>query len=96
MGAPPPVITREQVASRILAGDNLVILRNKVLRVPPSWLTAHPGGALAILHFVGRDATDEVEAFHTDETLAKMKGFVVGTVEVEEAPRFAPTWPPNM
>ena len=51
--------TREQVAERILAGENLVVLRNKIIRVPPSWLDAHPGGALAILHFVGRDATDE-------------------------------------
>lgn len=84
MGAPPPVITRDQVASRILAGDSLIIIRNKVLRVPPSWLTAHPGGALAILHFVGRDATDEVEAFHSAETLARIKGFVIGTVEVGE------------
>jgi len=84
MGVPTPVLTREQVATRILAGDTLVILRNKVIRIPPSWLSAHPGGALAILHFVGRDATDEVEAFHSDKTLAKMKGYVVGSVEVSE------------
>ena len=95
MGAPTPVITRDQVAARILAGDSLVILRNKVLRVPPSWLKAHPGGALAILHFVGRDATDEVEAFHTAETLEKMKGFVIGTVEVAEH-GWEPFLPPVM
>lgn len=76
--------TREQVADRILAGENLVVLHNKVIRVPQSWLNAHPGGALAILHFVGRDATDEVNAFHSDETLRKMEGYEIGVVEVGE------------
>ncbi|RDX55756.1 fatty acid/sphingolipid desaturase [Lentinus brumalis] len=76
--------TREQVATRILAGDTLFILNGNVVRVPPSWLTSHPGGNLAILHYVGRDATDEVDAFHSDETLQKMKGFVVGRVELGE------------
>lgn len=76
--------TREQVADRILAGENLVVLHNKVIRVPQSWLNAHPGGALAILHFVGRDATDEVNAFHSDETLRKMEGYEIGAVEVGE------------
>ncbi|KAI0788497.1 fatty acid/sphingolipid desaturase, partial [Abortiporus biennis] len=81
MGLPSPILTREQVANRILAGDNIVIIRNKVLRIPHSWLNAHPGGALSILHYIGRDATDEVEAYHSDETLAKMKGYIVGSVE---------------
>ena len=39
---------RDQVAQRILAGETLLILQDKVIRVPPSWLNAHPGGALAI------------------------------------------------
>ena len=77
--------TREQVAERILAGENLVVLRNKIIRVPPSWLDAHPGGALAILHFVGRDATDEVEAYHSEETLRRMRGYEVAAVQVGES-----------
>lgn len=76
--------TREQIATRILAGDTVFILNGNLVRVPPSWLTAHPGGNLAILHYVGRDATDEVEAFHSDETLQKMRGFVIGRAEVGE------------
>ncbi|CAL1695623.1 unnamed protein product [Somion occarium] len=83
MGFPSP-ITREQVAARILAGDNLIILRNKVIRVPPSWLATHPGGPLAILHFVGRDATDEVDAFHSDATLERIDRYTIGTVDVGE------------
>ncbi|KAI0778284.1 fatty acid/sphingolipid desaturase [Trametes elegans] len=85
MGLPPTQVwTREQVATRILAGDSLFVLNGNLVRVPPSWLTAHPGGQLAILHFVGRDATDEVEAFHSDETLQRMKGFIIGRVEAGE------------
>jgi sphingolipid 8-(E)-desaturase len=73
--------TRDDVAERVLAGDTLVIYRNNVLRIPPSWLKAHPGGDLAILHFVGRDATDEVDAFHNDEVLKRVRAFSVGQIE---------------
>jgi len=75
--------TREQVAERILAGDTLVIWHNNLLRISPTWLAAHPGGALAILHFVGRDATDEIDVYHPEFVLSKkIKGFIIGTVEV--------------
>ncbi|THH34139.1 hypothetical protein EUX98_g158 [Antrodiella citrinella] len=82
MGLPAPIFTREQIAARILAGESIVLIRNKVLRIPPSWLTSHPGGPLAILHFVGRDASDEIEAFHTDATIKRIAQYVIGTVEV--------------
>ncbi|KAI0375100.1 fatty acid/sphingolipid desaturase [Pilatotrama ljubarskyi] len=85
MGLPPTQVwTREQIATRILAGDALFILHGNLVRVPPSWLSAHPGGHLSILHFVGRDATDEVEAFHSDETLQRMRGFIIGRAEMGE------------
>lgn len=93
MGA--SIWTREQVASRILAGETLVILKNKVMRIPQSWLNAHPGGSLAILHFVGRDAADEIGAFHSEETLRRMKGFEVAEVEVGEH-GWVPLLPPVM
>ena len=73
---------RSRVADRILQGDTLVIYESCLLRIPQAWLAAHPGGALAILHFVGRDATDEINAFHAEETLRKrVKPFIVGRVE---------------
>ncbi|KAI0701437.1 hypothetical protein C8T65DRAFT_656417 [Cerioporus squamosus] len=76
--------TCEQVATRIIAGDALFVLNGNVVRVPPSWLTPHPGGNLAILHDVGGDAMDEADADHSDETLQKMKSFVIGRVELGE------------
>lgn len=84
MGRPSPLWTRDQVAARILAGENIVIIDNQVIRIPPSWLVSHPGGDLAILHFVGRDATDEVHAFHSAETLQRMKGYAVGAIGEDE------------
>ncbi|KAF8326829.1 fatty acid/sphingolipid desaturase [Cantharellus anzutake] len=37
---------------------------------------------LAILHYVGRDATDEIEAYHDETTLRRVIGFAVGRVEI--------------
>jgi delta8-fatty-acid desaturase len=64
-----------------VAGETLFVLRDKVIRVPDSWLSKHPGGYLPILHFVGRDATDEVEVYHRDESLKRMYAFAVGIIE---------------
>lgn len=79
-----PRFTRSQVASRILAGESLLIYNGNVLRIPPSWLAAHPGGALSILHFVGRDASDEIEACHQPESLAMIKRYSIGEVDYLE------------
>lgn len=78
------VWTRDEVAARILAGDNIFIYRSRVIRAPPSWLERHPGGELAILHFVGRDATDEVDAFHAEQSRNKLLGYTIGRVVVDE------------
>ena len=73
--------SRSEVASGILEGDSLVIFEGHLLRISPSWLSSHPGGPLAILHFVGRDATDEILAYHADETLKKIRRFIIGAVD---------------
>ncbi len=40
----------------------VIIVDGNVLKVDP-WLKYHPGGEKAIMHMVGRDATDEVNAY---------------------------------
>ncbi|KAG2072578.1 fatty acid/sphingolipid desaturase [Suillus decipiens] len=95
MGATKKEWTREEVAVRILAGETLVVYNNQLLRIPQAWLNAHPGGSLAILHFVGRDATDEIDAYHCDQTLAKIKSYVIGTVETSNC-IWEPLVPPIM
>lgn len=46
----------------IADGKTIFIVDGKVLRVD-AWLKYHPGGDKAIMHMVGRDATDEVNAY---------------------------------
>ena len=46
----------------IADGRTVIIVDDKVLKVD-AWLKYHPGGDKAIMHMVGRDATDEVNAY---------------------------------
>ena len=55
---PLPLMARGDIESMIAEGRKLIILDQHVLKVDP-WLQYHPGGDKAILHMVGRDATDE-------------------------------------
>lgn len=50
-----------EVEGLIADGSTIVIFQDHVLKLD-SWLDRHPGGRLAILHMVGRDATDEIMA----------------------------------
>lgn len=55
------IISPEKVKELIAQGSIIVILGKDVLRLD-SWLRYHPGGDKSILHMVGRDATDEINA----------------------------------
>jgi sphingolipid 8-(E)-desaturase len=55
------ILSRRQVEGLIADGRTIVIVDQKVLKVD-AWLKYHPGGDKAIMHMVGRDATDEVNA----------------------------------
>lgn len=82
--------TREQVAQRILNGQHLILYHNNLLLIPLSWLDAHPGGRLTLLHFVGRDATDEIEAYHPPNTLNLISRFSIGRVDALWLPLLPP------
>lgn len=56
------VFSRRQVEGLIAEGKLIIIVDGEVLKVDP-WLPYHPGGDKAIKHMVGRDATDEVNAY---------------------------------
>ena len=56
-----PQMSRDDVGSMIASGKKIVIVDGYALKVD-AWLKYHPGGDIAILHLVGRDATDEVDA----------------------------------
>lgn len=56
------ILTRRQIEGLIADGRSIIIVENKVLKTD-AWLKYHPGGDKAIMHMVGRDATDEVNAY---------------------------------
>lgn len=81
---PRTVLTRAQLAERIARGDVLVVHRRLIYKLN-NWIHQHPGGDLAILHFVGRDARDEIEVYHSDETIRMMRRFAIAQLAPEEA-----------
>ncbi|KAF2213536.1 hypothetical protein CERZMDRAFT_83689 [Cercospora zeae-maydis SCOH1-5] len=74
------VLSRDDVEALIAAGRKVVIVDGAVLKVD-AWIPYHPGGDKAILHMVGRDATIEVKAFHSQETQELMQRYCIGKIE---------------
>jgi len=56
------MLSRRQVEGLIAEGKTVFIFDGNVVRAD-AWLNFHPGGDKTILHMVGRDATDEVNAY---------------------------------
>lgn len=54
------ILTRGDIEDRIAKGDVIVIYHDKVIKMN-SWLPRHPGGELLVRHFIGRDASVEIE-----------------------------------
>lgn len=80
-----PILSRSTIASKIAAGNLLVIHSPLVYRIPVAWLKLHPGGDLAILHYVGREASNELEAYHSGRTVKeRMSRWIIGKIEVDE------------
>jgi delta8-fatty-acid desaturase len=56
------IISRRDIEGQIADGKHIIIFEGRVLKVD-AWLKFHPGGDKAIKHMVGRDATDEINAY---------------------------------
>lgn len=74
------VLSRREIEAQIANGRHIVILNDLVLKLD-AWIPYHPGGEKAILHLVGRDGTDEIIAYHSEEAQALMHKFVIGRVQ---------------
>ncbi|PSN64667.1 fatty acid/sphingolipid desaturase [Corynespora cassiicola Philippines] len=74
------VYSRREIEALISEGRSIVIVDGKVLKVD-AWLPYHPGGDKAIKHMIGRDATDEIQRFHSSDTLEFMNRYQVGRIE---------------
>ncbi|KAL7338702.1 delta 8-sphingoloid desaturase protein [Rhodotorula toruloides] len=73
--------------SRAQAGKGALLVLHPplVYRIPQSWLRLHPGGQHSILHYVGRDASCEIEGYHSGRTVKERMGrWVVGRVETDD------------
>ncbi|KAJ5115670.1 hypothetical protein N7456_000018 [Penicillium angulare] len=74
------VLSRREIEGMIADEKYIIIIDGKVLKLD-CWVKFHPGGPLAIKHMIGRDATDEVNALHSQEALQSMKKFQIGSIE---------------
>lgn len=53
------LVPASEIKELIDDGKLIVIYEGLALKLD-SWIDKHPGGRLAILHMVGRDASDEI------------------------------------
>ncbi|SCU88114.1 LAMI_0D08834g1_1 [Lachancea mirantina] len=74
------IITRSEIEDRIAKGQAVVIYEDLVLQLD-KWIRFHPGGDKAIHHMIGRDATDEMKAYHCDDTVKEFKKWKIGKIQ---------------
>ncbi|CAG8020155.1 unnamed protein product [Penicillium olsonii] len=74
------VLSRRYIEGLIAEGKHVMIYENRVLKVD-AWLKYHPGGEKPIKHMVGRDATDEINALHSQEARERMPAYQIGRIE---------------
>ncbi|MCJ1288212.1 hypothetical protein MMC26_007567 [Xylographa opegraphella] len=74
------ILTPRAIESLIADGHYIVIHDGQVLRLD-GWSEKHPGGKLAIRHMVGRDATDEINVYHSAKTVRLMAAFRIGRIQ---------------
>lgn len=70
----------EEIEDLIAKGHAIVIYNKHVLKLD-KWIKFHPGGDKAVYHMVGRDATDEMNSYHSDETIATFSRFSIGRID---------------
>lgn len=56
------IVSRLEVEHLIANGHKIVIHNDRVLQLD-TWIPKHPGGDMVVLHMVGRNATDEINAY---------------------------------
>merc|ERR1711971_9844 len=79
--------TLEEVAKHTTKGDCWVVVAGQVLNVT-NFLSAHPGGELAILTFAGKDATEEFNMIHPPDVIGKYApDAIIGSLGAAKAPK---------
>mmetsp|Transcript_5993 Transcript_5993/g.5919 ORF Transcript_5993/g.5919 Transcript_5993/m.5919 type:complete len:585 (-) Transcript_5993:302-2056(-) len=75
----PNILTRKNIIDLIADGRAIIIYKKYVLDLT-SWLSKHPGGDKAVHHMIGRDATDEMHAYHSLEAVRTFKYWKIGEI----------------
>ncbi|PLB45764.1 putative fatty acid desaturase [Aspergillus steynii IBT 23096] len=73
------VLSRRYIEGQIAEGKHLIIFEGCVLKVD-ALLPFHPGGEKPIKHMVGRDATDEMNALHGEDTCRQFRKYQIGRI----------------
>ncbi|KAF7549792.1 hypothetical protein G7046_g8227 [Stylonectria norvegica] len=76
----PRLLSRNDVEALIADGHHITVVHGQVLKLD-AWLDYHPGGDKALLHMVGKDASDEVDALHSLSARRQMMRYRIGRVE---------------
>ncbi|CAG7565328.1 unnamed protein product [Fusarium equiseti] len=76
----PKLMNRDDVEALIAEGKHITIFHNQVIKMD-AWMPYHPGGDKAMLHLVGKDASDEIDALHCYETRQHVLRYRIGRVE---------------
>ncbi|EMD59432.1 hypothetical protein COCSADRAFT_175963 [Bipolaris sorokiniana ND90Pr] len=88
------IIAPAEIERQVAQGEPIVIHEGYVLNLG-EWIDKHPGGRLAILHMVGRDATDEINIYHSNRALLMMTKHRIGRVQLPWANLEPPIRSPN-
>lgn len=75
-------LTPRDIEDLISRGQAILIYDKYVLKLD-KWIKYHPGGDKAIHHLIGRDATDEMNAYHSDETKKIFTRYKIGMIDYE-------------
>lgn len=73
------ILSQKDIEELISVGRAIVIYDCNVLDLS-GWLKRHPGGDLAIFHMIGRDATDEMNAYHGEDTMKHFLKWKIGVI----------------
>lgn len=74
------IYSPREVEHLIASGHSVVVYKDTLLKLD-NWMKFHPGGDKAMFHMIGRDATDEMNAYHCDETVNTFKRWQIGLIK---------------
>lgn len=69
-----------EIKKLISKGRAVVIYERSVLDLT-KWIPKHPGGDKVVFHMIGKDATDEMNAYHSAETISLFKRWKIGEID---------------